>query len=456
MRQKIILLNITNLIILRNIALFPGGVLDLLSKTSDTRIVVCYKKGSNPNLAYSGKNVILEEIEENTQKTFLQRTFHFFYSYLIFTRTTMLVSSYGVRADKPRPLWKYFNFPLKWLLAQTFGRVRWFRENFVPTLYHWIFSARPYSYLFQKYQPDLVFLPNICLWPNDLELMAEAKRQGVKIVGMPGNWDHLSKYYIPLKPDWLLVWSDQVKKEALQYQYYRPEIISIVGAPQADFFLDEKNLLSREEFLKKVGFPANAKIITYGSQGPYSLDGQDYIDIVMKAVNDGRLPSETRIIIRPHPSSVGQRELEKYEPFFNHPIVYIDKLEGWSSTDNAKNYCNILKHADVVMTTFSSVATDASLYDRPVVICSFDGYRKRPLWQSVRRHKNFTHFRNVMATGGVRVIEKKENLIPAIREYLDSPTKDHAGRKRLREDVFGFTDRRNAERIVKEIVKHLA
>ncbi len=454
--MKTIITSIANQALYRNFAMFEGSAIYALSQVDTIRLVILKKKGQDPDfdLAHLGQNVIIEEIAESMHKNVLQQAFYFFYSFLIFTDTTKLVSSYGVRADKPRPLFRYWNYPIKLFIAKVFGRWPWMRERAVPWLYFKIFASyRPYKEVFARYSPDMAFLPNICIWPADLEILVEAKRNGVATVGMPGNWDHLSKYYIPFRPDKLLVWSEATKREAAVYQFYDPSVVTAVGSPQIDFFIREKNIAPREEFLRKIGFESSNKIILYASQGPYSLDGPDYIEMLLQWIEAGKLPPETRLIVRPHPHA--RFEKEKYEKFRGHKYIYHDEREGWSSEENARHFSNIVAHADVVVTTYSSVATEASIWDRPTIIASFDGYKTRPIYQSVKRHKNFTHFQDVIKTGGVWVAEDQDEFYRALTAYLHDPSIHGEGRERLRQAIFGFFDGKNSARIVEHILKAL-
>lgn len=449
--MKTIFVSISNPVVFRNFALFPDSVIEQISRDKNYRMVLLMRKNLFPKFVEENKDrFVIEEFVESQKKSTLQKIFYFFYSYLIFTDTTMLVSSYGVRADRPRPLYKYWNFPFKLLLANTFGRSRWIKERFVPWLYLYIFPDRPYKYLFEKYNPERVFLTNICIWPADLEFLVEAKRQKVKTIGMPANWDHLSKYYIPFKPEKLLVWSPQVKYEALKYQHYKDEDTHIVGSPQLDFLLKPANIMPRRDVLSKFGFPESAKLITFFSQGPYSLDGADLINMILDWIKSGELPTNTYIVIRPHPN--GLKEIDKYLPFKENPRIYIDDVEGWSSIPRVTNYINLLYHSDIVLTTYSSIATEASIFDKPTIIAGFDGYKKRPLYQSVRRHAKFTHFQYLLPIGGIKVVKSGEEMKQSIKAYFDRPQTDSEKRKKLAEEVFGYLDGKNVSRVVKEVL----
>lgn len=454
--MKTLFVSISTKNVSRNFANLPNSVLDLLSFEKNLKVVLLLKNNTDENIKKKfaqAKNLIIEEFTENSKKNLIQRFFHFCYSYLILTDTTKLVSSYGVRADKPRPFVKVYNYPLKWFIACVLGRSRWVRQVLAPKLYFKIFSKRPYRYLFDRHHPDLVFLPNICIWPCDLEFLAEAKRQKVKTVGMPANWDHLSKYYIPFRVDKLLVWSGPVRKEAISYQDYFKEDVEIVGAPVVDFFLKKENLSPREEFLKNIGFSTDSQVIMFASQGPYSLDGPDIVEMILDWITKRKLPSNLKLIIRPHPNAIGE---ERYNKFVGDSRVYLDRLDSWSSVSNVKNYINVLYHSDVVITTYSTLVTESTLFDTPSIIANFDGYKNRPLYQSVRRLRKFTHFQCVLATHGVKVADSPSDLLLITQNYLTNPSEDQAERDFLKKETFGYLDGKNVSRTKDAILKLLA
>lgn len=445
----------------RNNALLPGSILDSLAQAARERgfkVVAVIKKGAFDELKERIRNqfgdcVVVENCEEFLHRNILQRITHFFYSYLIFTGTTKLVSSYNVRSDRARPLLSYWNQPFKLLIYKVFGGSRWVKEYITPRFYLLAFNKRPYKYLFEKHHPDLVFLTTPFNWPFDLELLAEAKRFGVKTAGIPGNWDHLSKYYIPFKVDKLLVWSELIKDEAIRHQNYKDEQIKIVGAPQIDFYLRKDTVGPRDLFLRSLGFQTSVRFVTYFSQGPYTPDGADYVDMVIKWIEEGILDKNLRIVVRPHPQ--GLWEAEKYARFEGHPLVHIDRVDGWSTAENVRSYINLLKHSDIVITHYSTVAVEASIFDRPAIIAGFDGYKIRPTYQSLRRHKILTHFQYLIPLGGVRVTESPDELLKTLQEYLKNPRLDSSNREKLKYKVFGHLDGQNTQRVVDEIISML-
>ena len=451
---KTIFFSVSNVAIFRNLASFQGSVLNLLSRDENIKTIVLVRRGSKLPFDFAGRpNILIEEIEENIKRNLIQNAFYFFFSFLIVTDTTKLVSSYGVRADKPRPLWRFWNYPLKIFISKTFGQSEWIKKIFAPKIYLWLFPERLYKELFDKYKPVLAFLPNICIWPNDLQLLVEAKRQGIKTVGMHGNWDHFSKYFIPFQTHRMLVWSEPVKAEAVKFQSYEPQSVAVVGGPHVDYFVGEASRESRGDFLKRLNFPPDSILILFASQGPYSLDGADLVEMILNWIRAGELNAKIRLIIRPHPSGI--MEKEKYERFRGDPLVYFDSAKDCQLLPGFKHYINVLRHADLLVTTYSTVGPDGALMDRPVIVAGFDGYKQRPIYQSVRRHKNFTHYQLISKIGGIKIAERRAEFLPAIKNYLVRPECDAAERAILRREVFGFTDGKNSARIVSEIKKKL-
>jgi len=457
--KKTILVSLGNINVVKNNALLPGSILDMLalaSRKSSASVVVLFKTRSFPALKEKiekeyGDVCVVENYEGHPSKNILQRMAHFFYSYLIFSGTTKLVSSYNVRSDKARPLLSYWNQPLKLFIYKVFGGSLWIKETVAPRLYFSAFTNRPFKGLFEKYKPDVVFLTNPFAWPFDLGILAEAKRVGAKTVGMPGNWDHLSKYYIPFKVDKLLVWSQLIKDEAMFYQNYRDDSVKIVGSPGIDFYLRPENIKERGQFLRECGFPPESKVVSYFSQGPYTPDGADYVDMIIKSVENCFIDKNTRIVVRPHPQ--GLWEAEKYAHFVNNPMIHIDRTDGWSTAENVRSYMNLLRHSDVVVTTYSTVAVEANFFDRPTIIAGFDGYKNRPMYQSLKRHKMLTHFQYLIPIGGIKVAESQGEFLKFLQSYMKDPAQDSEGRSKLRQKVFGFLDGKNCERVVGEIMK---
>lgn len=247
----------------------PGGLLDQLIKRKDknTRIVFLTLTGFEKRIKpfVNGDTAVLEVIPKSKPPHGFQKLFQFFYSYLIFTGTTKILATYGARADVPPAGGNRYAAPIKWLLANTFGKSRFVKCILVNFLFPYFFPERRYQNLFDRYEPSAVFLPNIAFLP-DLEILLEARRRKIITVGMACNWDHLNKYFIPLRADYLLVQNEPMMNEAVNLQEYEPDRVQPVGFAQFDAYINyPKYAISKREFFKVFSIPEGSRVILFVS-----------------------------------------------------------------------------------------------------------------------------------------------------------------------------------------------
>ena len=458
--KKTIFFSIASKFIMRNFFFVESGVFDILKKDKNSKIVLLmsdalYKKNEDFFKRNFSPNVVIETIETTyhmMSENLLQKLFIFFYSYLVFTPTTRLLASKGARADISVSKYAHYFYIFKWLNYQIFGHIFFIKKVLVPKFYPLIFRKKQYKYLFDKYKPDLLFVPNIAHNP-DLKLLDEAKRQGIKTIGMCGSWDHFNKYFVPIRTDILLAWNYPLKEEAIEYEGYESKQIEIVGFPQFDSYIKNDFLISKEEFYKKIGFEKDKKIIFFASEGAYSLDGKDIIDMLIKWIEKGKLSKDSRIILRLYPGV--NSEEETYKEFFNNKFVFVDRVDNWSTKDNFYNFINTMYYSDIVISTYSTISVEGCVFDKPLININFDGYSKRPANKTVKRLSAFSHFKHVSDTGALSNVSSKEELLNTINKYLENPEFKSDQRKKMIDRMCFRLDGKSSERIVKSITKSL-
>lgn len=466
--MKTILITLSTTAVYRNLLFFPGSVVDrlrkILTEQKDLRLVfIVPPKDLHKYEALFAGDIgecwRIEPIAVSYPHTFLQKFFYFFYSYFIYTGTTWQLATLGVRPDEPPAggRFKRYLAPLKYGIAHTFGRSRFMREKFVPFLYLRIFRERPFLTLFERYRPDLVFVSHI-YGRMDTELLAEAKRRGVKTIGMASNWDHYDKYYLPFKADKLLVQSEQMKDFAARYQGYDPQRLVLVGYPYFDFIANPAYARSREDTLHILDFPPTARYILYVSGSSYCPDEPDIIEAILRWAEEGRFGEDVRLVIRPYLGGRAKdREFdeEKYNRFEKHPLVAFYRKEFWGDMEKSIQFMNIVRHSASIISIYSTIVIEAAVLDRPLVGIGFDGYKKRPLQKSINRFAKREHFRDVLESGGLRTARSFEELFSILDSYFKNPSLDAEGRERLRRRVCHALDGRSSERIVEEMLDFL-
>ncbi len=464
--MKTFFFTISSPLVYRNLFFFPGSVFDKLKKLvfldKNLRFVFLVQKkdlekyrnffGSN-----LGENFVLEAVKVSAPKNFVQKLFYFFYSYFIYTGTTRTLATLGVRPDEPPAGGKRWLAPVKIFIAKTFGKIGFLREKAVPWLYPKIFSDRPFAGIFEKYNPTLVFAAHI-YGQYDLRLICEAKERKIKTIGMASNWDHFDKYYLPLRPDFLLAQSEQVKDFALKYQSYKPQSIAVVGYPHFDFITDKSYAVPREQVLRELSFPTDAKFILYVSGSAYCSDEPDTIEKILEWADKNELGADTYLVIRPYLGGRGaDKDFDeaKFNRFEQHPRARFYKKEFWGDLEKSIQFFNIMRHADAVISIYSTIVIEAAALDKPLVGIGFDGYRVRPFRQSIKRLMIREHFQDVLNSGAVRTAENFQDLKNILKNYLENPDLDHEARARMMLRLANGADGKAGDRVVAHILKNI-
>jgi CDP-glycerol glycerophosphotransferase (TagB/SpsB family) len=134
------------------------------------------------------------------------------------------------------------------------------------------------------------------------------------------------------------------------------------------------------------------------------------------------------------------------------PPVRDSKLPWELPKSDLEHLVKLLRDADVVINTASTLSVDAAVLDRPVVCIAYDPAGSLPYHRSVRRYYDFTHMKNVVQLGAAQLATSPEALRKKIVTYLEQPELDRDGRRRIVEQQFGRVDGLSAARLVDQIV----
>ena len=449
--KKTILISLLSNVVIGNFRNL-GGVLDefVKKKPKDVKLVFLTAPGLSHKFSQWLENdeVVLEIAEASISYGYFGKLFQFFYSYLIFTGTTKILATFGAKADAPPAGRNRHLAPLKKLIASTFGRSKFIKERVIPFLFLKIYSTRPYKNIFDQYRPDLLFATSIAVL-HDVELLAEAKRRGIRSVGMACNWDHLNKYFIPLRPNILLVQNEPMRVEAETLQSYDKKNVFVAGFPQFDEHLKYvKNPMPRSVFLKKFNIPESNKIILFISGAAYSLDEPDIVQTICEWIDGNKLALPAKVLLRPYVIGRDKKqEAEKFKNVLSHPAVSVNWLAKSSGPDGQDDYLGMLYHADIIIPIFSTMAIEAALFNKPTITIGFDGKKIRPFHQSIVRLEHLSHFKNVLDTGSVKIARNFEDLLSTLNKYLLNPNLDSEKRKILAEKMCYKLDGKSSERL---------
>lgn len=371
----------------------------------------------------------------------------------LYTKTILTDQNTQLLRDK-----NYISFLIKRLLSIILGKSQTF-HLLIRTLAQLRRPSGPMRDIFRKESPDLLFATDVQS-DFDLDAMEAARLNDVKFVGMVRSWDNLSSGgLVQIIPELLLVWNKFLYQIATSVQHIRPKFLKVVGVTQYDWYLKKEVLLSRQEFLQRFNIDAAKKVILFAGIGNFLAPHESEVaEIISEALTKNYIQKNVAVIFRPHPSFMTEREKTKKlkNILFDDSVAeYTNDKRSSFEMNQAKiaHLVNSLYHADLVITTASTITMDAVVFSKPVICIAFDGNSKEPYWNSVLRfYRDYTHYIAISKTNGFKIAYNQEDLIRYINEYLVNPGLDQEGRIKIREEFICKLDGHSAERIVDAVL----
>ena len=308
--------------------------------------------------------------------------------------------------------------------------------------------------------PDLVITTGP-FWSVEPAAVAHAKKLGIPVLAMIPSWDNVTtKNRMVYRYDGFLVWSEQTKTELREYyEDSRGLPLYVVGAPQFDVFFQKRFEETRESFCARHGLRPDRPIILYAIGSPNFIGGEYHGALQLAArLARGDLGG-AQLIVRPHPAKDCGELIELFKPYAPRVIVQQVAQKGASiqtrshSEQQITDWVNTFRHADVMVNMFSTVTVDSALFDRPVVNVDFDPEPGQPNQALIRDVNHlWTHFKPVAESGGVWNVTNMDEMVTAIRAYLDRPELHRQQRRWITERVCQYLDGRSGQRLAGAIL----
>lgn len=354
-----------------------------------------------------------------------------------------------------------FAYALAHRLNALFGRFQvftriWQRVEalFVP--------GHEFDGLLDRHTPGLVLTANYGTEAFEVRLLRAAHRRGIPSLSVIPSWDNLSsKGVIGENPRHLAVWNAIMREEAVSLYGFALERVHICGGLQFDRYAAGPTAADRAEVYARLGIAADRPFVVVGTITPrYFAKNVEIVEILDEAVADGRLPAGLQIVVRLHPQVVDDPvfgdNLDQYRVLAERsPRVRlsIPNVLRWGclsppAPDDSVELMCLLQGAAAAVMPASTLAIDACALGSPVVGIGFDGREKRPYAQSVRRTFDFTHYRRLVAEGGLRIAESPEQMVAEILAYLQDRERDAAGRRRVVDTHLASMDGRAWARVL--------
>lgn len=300
---------------------------------------------------------------------------------------------------------------------------------------------------FKKYSPALVFTTDIQN-EHDVALTRDAKRFSVPVTGMVRSWDNLTSRALREIPEKILVHNEIIKQEAFLYHNISPESVVSVGIPKYDAYKNGPTM-KREAFLKMIGADPSKKLIVYVPICDFRISESRGNDVDKNTL--ALLAAfDATIVVRFAPTTPTNLEGFKKPAhmIFDYPgYVFQEKVTGDReiSPKDDERLVNLFSYCDCAVVSPSTMVIDAAFFDVPIVMVNF--FPRTPAKNERIFEYEVEHIQPILASGGVRVAKNKDEFLSYVGEYLEDPSKDAEGRKRIVQEQCQFTDANASRRI---------
>jgi len=329
-----------------------------------------------------------------------------------------------------------------------------------------LITSQVHKNIFKKYKPDLLLINSVGVLPYDRFIMQEAKKNDSKVLSLILSWDNTTtKGLAGASVDYAIAWTNKMYRELVDFHDVDPKKIFIGGVAQYDDYFETTRLMTKDSLIRKFNISKDKKIIFYCLESPTSYKhNPKVLEILAEKILSGSISSPCQLIVRPHPiyfrsdngRSIYEEDLKELEgikkqyPFviFDYPEILENNINHDMPSTESLKLGALLKYSDVVLSFYSSMAIEASIFNTPIInVELFDRHNI-----SNKIVANHAHNKRVLSTGGVKSASNINDLVKFINDYLNDPSLDDAGRKRIIEQETGPNKGNAAYEIANHIV----
>lgn len=262
---------------------------------------------------------------------------------------------------------------------------------------------------------DVIVFPSAAFDPTSVELTKLGKQLGASTLCLIDNWDNLSsKTVFWEKPDYLGVWGEQSREQAVEIHGFAQENVHLVGTPRFDPYFQ----LRHEHPPSPYPFPY---LLFVGAAMPFDeIAALSELEQVL--VDLGPQFDDLKVVYRPHPWQQKRKTTATFDQeSFPRTILdeqikkaYLSGIQPETTTGSFQPdldyYPALLTNARMVVGPLTTMLLEAALCLRPVVSLAYpDGVHFNP----VRGY--FTHFDGVEKIPGFMVCHSK-NMLRSLTE----------------------------------------
>ncbi len=263
--------------------------------------------------------------------------------------------------------------PVRWLvklIAGSDGRRMWPVINFLRTIENAI-PLDPFIVKFFKSQNPDIFLvtPLIDLRASQLDWLKAARALEIKSGFCVASWDNLSnKSLIQMEPDVVFVWNKIQQQEAVELHHIDPAKSIITGAQCYDRLFARQPSTSSEEFLRKIGLPADTPYLLYLCSSRFIAPNEvNFVKKWIKGLRNSGDPmlADIGVLVRPHPQNASQW----HDVDFNHygnVAIYPRKGANPIGEDSLNDFFDSIYYSIGTVGINTSPMIESGILNKPV------------------------------------------------------------------------------------------
>ncbi len=300
--------------------------------------------------------------------------------------------------------------------------------------------------------PDLVFNSSHIHAKPVAPYLHEARRRGTPTAGFLFSWDNLTSQgrMMPGYDDYL-VWNDAIAADLSRiYPRTSPAQIHVTGTPQFDQHFWPEFEWTREKLCELVGLDPYRPYVLYTTGMPNHMPGEpEFVERLADDL-DREVGDDIQVLVRVYAKDTTGRfdELAHRRPDIVFSPVLWEQRGRTPLREDGPLWSNCLRHAACGVNVASSVSLELFMFDRPVVnvACNPPSVGREVV--DYARYYRFDHYRPLVETGSIALVESLEDLAPAVIDSIEDPDERKVSRQELLETMFGATlDGRSHSRV---------
>lgn len=280
--------------------------------------------------------------------------------------------------------------------------------------------------VFEQTRPDCLVVTSPGHYWLDFLLMDEARRAGIPTACIVQSWDNLhSRGPLHRRPDLLLVWSQEMRRQAIEVHQYPADRIQVVGPLQFSLYAQPPDLAETSAARTRIGLRPDEPFLYYVCGARTSTyDVEDVTELIRQL--QGSRFQHLRVVVRPHP----QGSRQAYASLLDHgvlldasPDITTDATRPDTfDLGEVRHVAALLKEARFVCSSWgTTVLLEACIFNTPTIqLRWFDSLpHSRPDEVAmVRDFQRYYHMRAFDETGSRAFSDQPGDLVQRLEDLL--------------------------------------